>query len=86
MAKGWRNEPLRHSLARKGVKTGRKQTVKNVRILTKKSDKQRVVFVRMADGEIQGYIFPNQAKADMFVDDLSDKKRYPNIEVIKQVG
>ena len=27
-SKGWRNEPLRHSLARKGVKTGRKSVVK----------------------------------------------------------
>lgn len=25
VGKGWRNEPLRHSLARKGVKTGRKR-------------------------------------------------------------
>jgi hypothetical protein len=29
--KGWRNEPLRHSLARKGIKTGRKGYVSNPR-------------------------------------------------------
>ncbi len=39
MAKGWRNEPLRHSLARKGVKTGRKGyvSVKRVNVKVKQS-------------------------------------------------
>ena len=83
----WKSEPTRHSLARKGIKTGRKQSGKTMKVFNTQSRKdERIVFVKMATGEKQGYVFPNQKKADAFVKDLSDKKRYPNIEVIKQVG
>jgi hypothetical protein len=53
--KGWHLEPLRHSLARKGIKTGRKGYVSNPRTITPKS---REVFRRRYKGQ-KNFITPN---------------------------
>ena len=48
--KGWRNEPLRHSLASKGVKTGRKSRVK---LVPRKTWKERGFIVSKNDVDVK---------------------------------